>query len=582
MIFTPKFTAEGTLQEYPRPQFQRDSYLSLNGTWEYAITSSPQPPARYDGTILVPYSPESSLSGVGRQLGPDEFLHYRRTFTLPEGFDRGRVLLNVGACDQVCKVYFNGREIGGHEGGYLPFALELTDALVEGANELCFVVTDDAASPIYGRGKQQYHSGGIWYTATSGLWQSVWLESVPQVYLHGLKLRPDYESRTLTISCEADGGVTSYAIYDGETLLGEAQGAPGEEVRMDASSCKPWSPDAPELYRIVITAGEDRVESYFGLRSFSRTQRGGMHYFTLNGQPVFQSGLLDQGYWGEGIYTPRSNKEMYDCLKHVKALGFNMLRKHIKIEPLLWYYYCDILGILVWQDMVNGGEAYSQLRMHVCPFIDLHLNDRDYKKMRRSDARSREQYLREAVGTIDLLFNCVSLCLWTPFNEAWGQFDANAVWQKLKALDDTRLYDHASGWQDMGGGDLQSRHIYFRKVRLKNDKKRILALTEFGGYAFLAERKRRSIFSYRKFRTQQAFMQALNQLYLRQIVPTVKKDGLCAVVYTQLSDVETEVNGIFTADWKLKVDEAQMRSLNEVLYRAFSDALPPDETDKKA
>lgn len=309
MIFTPKFTAEGTLQEYPRPQFQRDSYLSLNGTWEYAITFSPQPPARYDGTILVPYSPESSLSGVGRQLGPDEFLHYRRTLTLPEGFDRGRVLLNVGACDQICKVYCNGREIGGHEGGYLPFTLELTDALVEGANELCFVVTDDAASPIYGRGKQQYHSGGIWYTATSGLWQSVWLESVPQVYLHDLKLRPDYESRTLTISCEADGGVISYAIYDGETLLGEAQGTPGEEVRMDASSCKPWSPDAPELYRIVITAGEDRVESYFGLRSFSRTQRGGMHYFTLNGQPVFQSGLLDQGYWGEGIYTPRSNQD---------------------------------------------------------------------------------------------------------------------------------------------------------------------------------------------------------------------------------------------------------------------------------
>ena len=221
MIFTPKFTAEGTLQEYPRPQFQRNSYLSLHGTWEYAITPSPQPPARYDGTILVPYSPESSLSGVGRQLGPDEFLHYRRTFTLPEGFDRGRVLLNVGACDQVCKVYCNGREIGGHEGGYLPFTLELTDALVEGANELCFVVTDDAASPIYGRGKQQYHSGGIWYTATSGLWQSVWLESVPQIYLHDLKLRPDYESRTLTISCEADGGVISYAIYDGETLLAE-------------------------------------------------------------------------------------------------------------------------------------------------------------------------------------------------------------------------------------------------------------------------------------------------------------------------------------------------------------------------
>ena len=575
MIIQPEFDGGGIpLGEYPRPQFARDSYFPLNGRWEYAITSSKEEPERFEGEILVPYSPESPLSGVGRQLTADKFLHYRRTFSLPQGFNRGRVLLNIGACDQRCAVFCNGRKAGGHKGGYLPFTIELTSFLREGENALHIVVRDDASSCIYGRGKQSYKSGGIWYTAISGIWQSAWLESVPQNYLHGLKITPDYASKTVTFQCEVyGGGSVSYGIYEGQSLLCSAKDVPaGRAVVLDASMCRPWTPSSPELYKIVVTSGSDRVESYFGLRTFSRGECGGRQYFMLNGSPIYQSGLLDQGYWGRGIYTPESNRQMFDCLKKVKSLGFNMLRKHIKVEPLLWYYYCDVLGILVWQDMVNGGAPYKQWRINLGPFIDLRLNDSDYNGMGRAEARSRETFMREAFGTVEALYNCVSLCLWTPFNEGWGQFDAVKVWQKLRAADGTRLYDHASGWQDKGGGDVCSRHIYFKKVRLRNDGRRVLALTEFGGYSFTEGGVPRA-FGYRRLRSRAKFAAALKVLYLKQVVPAILREGLCAAVYTQLCDVEQEVNGIFTADFRLKADEELFRELNAAQYAAFNKAL---------
>lgn len=576
MIFKPTFEGGGVpLGEYPRPQFRRDSYLPLNGEWEYAITASAVPPKEYDGHIVVPYSPESALSGVGRQLKSDEFMHYRRTFALPEGFNRGRVIINFGACDQICTVFCNGTEAGRHEGGYLPFSFDITEHLKDGPNQLMVVVTDDASSDVYGRGKQSYKRGGIWYTAISGIWQSVWLESVPPVFLDGLKMVPDHESKTLCISCRTVGGegAIDYAIYDGEQLIAARRGAAGGEVcTLDVSACKPWSPDSPELYRVVIECGDDKAESYFGLRSFSRQQRGGRQYFALNGLPIFQSGLLDQGYWGEGIYTPASNREMFDCLVKVKALGFNMLRKHIKIEPMLWYYYCDILGILVWQDMVNGGDKYRLLRLALGPFLNLHLDDANYKKMGRGNARSRGQYRIEAAGTAGALYNCVCICQWTLFNEGCGQFDSLKICEQMRALDGTRLYDHASGWQDMGGGDFCSRHVYFRKVKLKNDGVRILALTEFGGYSFKNGEGRR-VFSYKHFANRQKFMAALKGLYLNEVVPAIREQALCAAVYTQLSDVEDEVNGIFTPDWQCKVDGDEMRAINSALYAAFEQSL---------
>ena len=574
MLIEPVFS-EGQipLSEYPRPQFRRDSYLPLNGQWDYAFSPSAEAPEKYDGKIVVPYSPESSLSGVGRQLRADEVLHYRRFFELPEGFNRGRVLINFGACDQCCKVLLNGREAGRHEGGYLPFTLDITELIEGGVNELCVIVTDDASSHIYGRGKQSYASGGIWYTAISGLWQSVWLESVPEVYLTGLKLFPDGLNSTLSLYCRTEGGegLIDYAVYDGDRRIAFMRGVKsGQRCTLNVSECLPWSPESPQLYKIVIACGADRAESYFGLRSYTVAEREGKRCFCINGRPVFHSGLLDQGYWGEGIYTPSSNREMYDCLKGVKALGFNMLRKHIKVEPLLWYYYCDVLGILVWQDMLNGGAPYKKLRLNLGPFIDLRLNDGDYKSMGRDDALSRKQYMAEAEGTIDSLFNCVSLCLWTLFNEGWGQFDSLVVCGHMRALDPTRYFDHASGWQDMGGGDVCSRHVYFKKVRLKNDGRRVLALTEFGGYSF-SEKGRKKAFSYRKFASAEDYMAALERLYTRQILPAVKEQGLAATVYTQLSDVEEEVNGIFTPDWRCKGPKETFRRINDSLYRAFGE-----------
>lgn len=569
MRITPEFiTSDLPLAEYPRPQLKRDSYFPLNGEWDYALTKTPDVPADFDGKIVVPYPPESRLSGVERVTRADDFLHYRRFFTLPIGFDRGRVLLNAGACDQVCEVFVNGKRVGGHEGGYLPFTLDITDALRVGENELRFLVTDDASSEIYGRGKQRYDRGGIWYTPVSGLWQSVWLESVPDEYIEKIKITPDSGAKKITVEVRTSASDVRVRLLDGERILAEGD---GRVVELDASECKPWTPDAPELYRLTVSAGEDEVESYTGLRSFSTVNRGGKRLFALNGEPIFHNGLLDQGYRKDGIYTAGSNRELWDELVTVKSLGFNMLRKHIKTEPALWYYYCDALGILVWQDMINGGGRYSELRIKLCPFVNLHINDKNYKRMKRADPRSREQYMTEAAGLIDTLYNVVSLCVWTPFNEAWGQFDAAEICERLRALDPTRAYDHASGWQDKGGGDVRSRHIYFRKARLKSDGKRVLALTEFGGYSLAVPGHTQSpkSFGYKKFKDSAAYTAALDRLYRREIITAIDKQGLSAAVYTQLADVEDEINGIFTYDGLTKPDADAVKAFNKAVFKAF-------------
>jgi len=562
------------LSEYPRPQFKRGSYLCLNGEWDYVINKSLEKPLEYKGKIVVPYSPESSLSGVSCQLKADEVLHYRRYFTLPAGFNKGRVILNFGACDQVCNVYVNSILVGGHEGGYNAFSFDVTDALTEGENELYLAVIDDASSDVYGRGKQRYKNGGIWYTATSGLWQTVWMESVTDSHISSVRITPDYDTRKIRISCCLVGkGMLSAEVLDGDKTLSSALGKDGNVV-LDVASCEDWSPENPKLYDVKLSFGGDVVFSYFGLRKFSVTEVGGKKYFALNNKPYFHNGLLDQGYWHEGLYTPPSNDAMYNEILAVKNAGFNMLRKHIKVEPMLWYYYCDKLGILVWQDMINGGGRYSPFRIALAPFLNLHLNDGNYKAMRRSE-QSRAQYMREAKEMMEQLFNCVSLCLWTPFNEAWGQFDALKVWQELKGVDSTRPFDHASGWQDMGGGDVYSRHIYFRKARMKNDGKRVLALTEFGGYSYampdhvFSSKK----FGYKSFKSKEALTEAYTRLFEREIFPAIKNDGLCATVYTQLTDVEDEINGLYTYDRKEKIPASVLKDINNRLYEVFNETV---------
>lgn len=577
MIFKPSFINSSIpLAEYPRPQLKRDSYLSLNGEWDYCICKKGEFNGKLDGKILVPYCPECQLSGVNRQLQKDEELHYFRTFSLPENFLKDRLLLNVGACDQITEVYLNDNLVGKNYGGYLAFSFDLTPYLKEGENQLHFIVIDDADTEIYARGKQKYKRGGIWYTATSGIWQSVWLESVHDNFIRSLKILPDYDNKCLSITAFSDfeQEVKITVFGDDSAPLKAVIGKTNTAVKIPVLECKPWSPDSPELYPITVKTENDEVESYFGLRTFSTANINGKAYPTLNNKPIFHNGLLDQGYFHDGLYTPKDNKTMFEQVKAVKDMGFNMLRKHIKIEPQLWYYYCDVLGVLVWQDMINGGAKYKTRRIVLAPFINLHLNDTNYKSMGRS-LESRNQYYVEAEGLIEQLYNCVSLCVYTPFNECWGQFDALKTCDWVKSLDSSRLIDHASGWQDMGGGDFCSRHIYFRKAKPKNDKKRILALTEFGGYSYAVENHvfSNKKFGYKKYKDNSSLYSAYESLYYDQVLPLIENEGLSATVYTQLTDVEDEINGLFTFDGVLKLPKEKVYAINQAVYKKFDECV---------
>ncbi len=576
MIIKPNFSSDNSipLSEYPRPQFKRDSYLSLNGWWEYAITLTLDKPKSFDGEILVPYSPETQLSTVNKTVKKGEFLHYRRTFNIDKHFLKDRVLINFGAVDQTAKVFINGNFIGEHFGGYNAFSFDITNFTVLGENEIYIVVTDDCTSDIYGRGKQHQKPKMLWYTATSGIWQSVWLESVNENYITKLKITPNYDEKVLKIFATTSLNKDITIAIETETKPKKHTFKSGEEFLIDVSYCKEWSPSSPELYPFTLTSGKDKVESYFGLRKFSKEKINGKYYFTLNNKPFFFNGILDQGYF-EGSYTPKTNLETFNEVKKVKELGFNMLRKHIKVEPMLWYYYCDILGVTVWQDMINGGKPYSPLRIALFPFIKFNLDDTDYKLMGRDNPLSRKQYYYESEEMIENLYNVVSLALYSPFNEGWGQFDSVKATNHFKKLDNTRLYDHASGWLDKGVGDVNSKHIYFRKCAPKNDGERVLALTEFGGYSFPLENHTFTDkkFGYKMFKDSNAFLKAYKNLYYNEVFALIKNEGLSATVYTQLTDVEEEINGLFTFDRVLKIDESELIKINNELYKVFEESV---------
>ena len=555
------------LPEYPRPQLQRDSYLNLNGVWQYAFSSHMERPPRWEGEIVVPFSPEAPLSGVGRQLKKNEFLHYYRTFTLPEDFTVDRVLLHFGAVDQIAYVYVNNIMVTSHIGGYWPFSADITDVLHPGENELWVVVSDNADDPALAYGKQRYKSGGIWYTAQSGIWQTVWLESVPEVYIKSIQITPDYDKSCVRIRIDAtESGLCAVDVYGDDGTFAAGSWARNGECVIPLPGFHPWTPDDPYLYRLRLQLEQDQVTSYFAMRKFSYVREGGHMVFALNDRPCFHNGLLDQGYWPDGLLTPPSDEAMIFDIQTAKNCGFNMLRKHIKIEPLRWYYHCDRLGMLVWQDMVSGGQGYSAPLTSWLPLAGtVKLSDQDAAPYGRASEDSKARFYTELKDTVEHLYNCPSIALWTIFNEGWGQFDAMEAARLARSLDPTRYIDHASGWQDQLWPEIQSRHIYFRPIRLKNDG-RALCLTEFGGYILAVEGHKwcDKVFGYKICRSAGALARDYRKLFERQIVPHIKKEGLTAAVYTQLTDVEQEMNGLLTYDREvLKIPAETLREIHK-------------------
>lgn len=555
--------------DYPRPQMIRKNWMNLNGEWNYAIHDENTLPTHAIGSILVPFSPEAMCSMAEFIPERNEVLWYWRKLEWKK--DNQRVLLHFGAVDQCCQVYVNSTLVGKHVGGYLPFSLDITKVMLEGENSVTVRVTDQSENELYAYGKQKVKHGGIWYTPQSGIWQSVWLERVPMNYIQKIKLTPHYDEKNIEVEIFhnfIEEVVFQVTVYDETEKLIEKKST-GSRIIIQLDEFKSWTPSHPFLYGLKICAGNDEVTSYFGMRKFHiGVDKFGIKRLMLNNEAIFHNGLLDQGYWSDGLYTPPSDQAMIDELEKIKELGFNMLRKHIKIEPLRWYYHCDRLGILVWQDFVNGGIPYNPLIIQVLPFINVHLDDHNYQRFGRANEQGRAIYRQDMQDTVELLYNCVSLAVWVPFNEGWGQFDSVQITDELRKLDDTRSIDSTSGWHDQHAGEFDSKHVYYKPYKFKKDKEhRVHVLSEFGGYScgikgHMASDK---LFGYRMFKDEKTLSAAYGKLYEDEIIPAIEK-GLSAAIYTQVSDVEEEINGLFTFDREvLKLDEELVKTVNRKL-----------------
>ncbi len=547
---------ENVWTKHPRPQFCREEWYSLNGMWEL------------DGhPIRVPFVPESRLSGYQGNI--KESMTYRKRFQKPDFQKYGRVLLHFQAVDQIAKVFLNDICLGEHEGGYAPFSFDITDVLAEGDNYLEVKVIDELDYE-YPYGKQCKKRGGMWYTPTSGIWQSVWLEHVPDVYVNDLKLTPDMQG--VRIQCNRN--IPEAAD---ESLLADIFLHTGEVHRCELNFCedyldlskivtqtgetyipKLWNPDAPFLYQMVLHAGEDIIKTYFALRTVEIREIDTVPRVCLNGKPIFMHGVLDQGYFCDGIVTPAEEEEYERDILRMKELGINMLRKHIKIEPEWFYYYCDKHGMLVMQDMVSSGK-YSFIRDTALPTIGL---QRRKDRGKRMSIRQKMLFEKHMIETLELLYNHPCIIAYTIFNEGWGQFESDRLYALAKETDPTRLYDATSGWFAQKDSDFDSVHIYFGAKRPKI-KERPVFLSEFGGYSYLVEDHvyTNKSYGYGTCKNTKELMTRLVARYEELVLPYIKA-GLCGSIYTQISDVEDEINGLYTYDRRIcKVDKDAMLHL---------------------
>lgn len=537
---------------YPRPQMKRESFLNLNGEWDFEVSNYDYIPKKFSMRIMVPYPVESKLSGVERHFKKGSRLFYRKFFDAPLRMRWRRVLLHCGGIDQKAEIFINGAFVieccTAVDG---PLTVDITPFLKDD-NELIIKVMDDMDKNIP-YGKQSDKPKEIWYSPVSGIWQTVWLEAVPEYYIKGLKITPTLEYADVEMEGVDEGKVLfegkSYRFYDGK-------------IRLTPMIKKLWSPDDPHLYYFSVLVGNDKVDSYFALRTLEIKESYGMKRLCLNGEPLFFHGVLHQGYWKDGLYTPERPDDYKLDIVTAKNLGFNTIRKHLKVEADEFYYQCDKLGMIVFQDMVNNGR-FSKLRDVVFPMIGV---KRFPDKFKHRSKVSRQSFIAAAQNTVKSLYSHPSICYWTIFNEGWGQFCSTQIYELIKGLDPTRFVDSASGWFKGGKTDVESIHCYLKQFKIQFAEKPII-LSEFGGYSLKIDDHSGDAqsYGYKYFEDRKVFLESIKELYMKEVLPAIGR-GLCGCIYTQFADIEQETNGLITFDRVyIKADDKIFKEISEKL-----------------